>query len=105
MLGKSIRASRGQLREFSVVMEPQARLFGGVSNAGFGLAFYICVLAGIWLVPQRARWAIEAAAIAAAATSLYLARSLARKKLSCVFCWTSHAINWSLALLLPILLF
>lgn len=102
MLRKSIRAGRGELREFSVVMEPQARLYGGISNAAYGLAFYVAVLGGVWFLPVPAWALLEIAALGAAGTSVYLARSLARKRLACAFCWTCHAINWLLALLLPV---
>ncbi len=102
MLRKSIRATRGELREYSVVSEPQARLFGGVSNAAVGLAFYALMVAGVWATSGRTWWVLVVAAAAAATTSLYLARSLRRKRLSCFFCWTSHAINWSLAFLVPL---
>ena len=103
MLRKSRRAQRGQLTEPSVVQTQRARIFAGQPNALYGSAYYPLVIAGVWLLHGRAVLFLEAIALLAAATSLYLAYSLLFvTRMSCPFCWTAHIINWSLAPLLLI---
>lgn len=103
MLRKSARADRGGLHEPSVVQTPRARLFGGQPNALFGVAYYPAVLAGTWLLHGNAVLALEVIALAAAATSAYLAYSLIFvTRMSCPYCWTAHVTNWALAVLLPL---
>ncbi len=103
MLAKTRRAERGRLDEPSVVESPRARLFGGVSNALIGCLYYPCVAIAAWLpLPRAAALGVWAIALFAAATSLVLAYSLLFvTRRACPYCWTAHAINWSLALLLP----
>jgi uncharacterized membrane protein len=102
MLGKTRRAERGELEEPSVVQTARARLYGGVPNALLGVLYYPALVAGIWLLHQRAAaGALVAVAVFAAATSVVLAYSLLYvTKRSCPYCWTAHAINWSLAIVL-----
>jgi uncharacterized membrane protein len=48
-------------------------------------------------------WAALAAAAAAAAFSAYLAYSLLFvTRMPCVYCWTSHVVNFSLILLVAL---
>jgi uncharacterized membrane protein len=101
MLAKSRRADRGLLAEPSVVQSPRARLYGGVPNAALGVAYYVALAAAVWLVRSRAgAIAVLLAAAFAAVTSLVLAYSLLFvTKRACSYCWTSHAVNWLLAVL------
>lgn len=101
MLGKARRAERGELSGPSVVLSPRARLFGGISNASFGCLYYPALSAAIWFVRVPAvGWAVFAAAALAAAVSLALAWSLLFvTRRWCAYCWTAHAINWTLAVL------
>lgn len=99
MLRKSMRAERGLLAEPSVVQTPRARLFGGIPNASIGALYYPLLAAGVWagiaVLPLLA-----AAALAAALTSVLLAYSLLFvTRMPCVYCWTSHIVNWTLAIL------
>ncbi|MBV8529925.1 MAG: vitamin K epoxide reductase family protein [Candidatus Eremiobacteraeota bacterium] len=97
MLNKSRRAARGEIREPSVVKTPRARLFG-VPNSLFGIAYYAALAVSIWWVRGPfAIGAVLAAALWAAAVSAFLAYSLLFiTRRSCPYCWTSHAVNWSL---------
>jgi len=101
MLNKSRRAERGELDEPSVVQTPAARLYGGMPNSEWGTAFYLALGVAIWFVRFPAvAIAIGAAVLFAALTSIVLAYSLLFvTKRSCPFCWTGHAINWSLVVL------
>src|SRR5437868_4144851 len=103
MLRKSIRAQHGEVKGPSVVKSPRARLFAGLPNALFGAIYYAAVAAVTWLAHARIFFVLaEFAALFAAATSLYLAYSLLFvTKKECPYCWTAHAVNWSLALVLP----
>jgi uncharacterized membrane protein len=99
MSDKHVRAQRGELGEPSVVMSPRATL-ARVPNARIGFAYYalLLVLAPV-LTPQHplAVHAALGAATVAALASLYLGYSLLFvTRMPCVFCWTGHAINWSL---------
>lgn len=99
MFRKARLAEAGVLEEPSVVQQPAARLFAGLPNALFGIFYYLALGVVIWLAPQLCA-ALVAAAALAALTSLYLAYSLLfRTRMPCPFCWTSHAINWMLVLL------
>ncbi len=102
MARKAGRAARGALSEPSVVETPRARLFGGVSNAAIGLVYYLALAAALPFLDRPLVWgAAFAAALAAAAMSVYLAYSLLFvTRRPCAFCWTSHAINWALVVLL-----
>jgi len=102
MARKARRAARGELAEPSVVESPRARVAGRIPNAVLGLAYYAALalavpllgVPGVW-------WAALAAALGAAAFSAYLAYSLLFvTRMPCVYCWTSHAVNWTLAALL-----
>ena len=102
MLRKARRAARGDLSEPSVVETARARTFGGTPNAAIGVAYY-AALACATPFSQVAvlRWMALAAALAAAAFSLYLAYSLLFvTRMPCVYCWTSHTVNWLLVALL-----
>jgi len=99
MFRKARLAEAGGLEEPSVVQQPAARLFAGLPNSLFGLFYYLALGIFIWLAPQLCA-ALLAAAALAALTSVYLAYSLLfRTRMPCPFCWTSHAINWTLVLL------
>jgi uncharacterized membrane protein len=102
MLGKGRRADKGLLDEPSVVQTARARLFGGVQNAALGLCYYGALAAGVWLMPPGwPAWLLVGASVVAAATSVYLAYSLLYvTHMPCVYCWTSHVLNWVLVVLL-----
>jgi uncharacterized membrane protein len=99
MLRKAGAAARGTLIEPSVVQTPRARLFGGVPNALIGAFYYPALAIAIWLASSRADFTVLlAAASAAAAVSAVLAYSLLFvTRMPCIYCWTSHVVNWSLA--------
>ncbi|MGP6159228.1 MAG: vitamin K epoxide reductase family protein [Vulcanimicrobiaceae bacterium] len=101
MGAKAGRAARGRIDQPSVVMTPRARALG-VPNAWFGLAYYALLAAATPLLGIPAIWwAALGASLAAAAFSLFLAYSLLFvTRMPCVYCWTSHAVNWLLPLLL-----
>ena len=82
-------------------MSPRAQAVGGLPNSAFGLAYYAALAVTIPLMGYPEAWlAAFAASLAAAAFSLYLAYSLLFvTRMPCVYCWSSHAINW----LLPVL--
>jgi uncharacterized membrane protein len=103
MLAKTRRDERGELTEPSVVQSPRARLYGGVPNSLIGAAYYPALAIASWFdPPQPLAIAICAAAFFAAATSLALAYSLIFvTRRPCPYCWTAHAINWSLLILVP----
>ncbi|HTU81623.1 MAG TPA: vitamin K epoxide reductase family protein [Candidatus Acidoferrales bacterium] len=98
MLSKTRRAERGQLAEPSVVESPRARLYGGIPNAAVGAVYYPAVAVCSWFdLPYGWALAVLAAAGLAAATSLALAYSLLFvTRRPCPYCWTAHAVNWSL---------
>lgn len=98
MLGKARKAKRGELSEPSVVQTPRARLFGGVSNALLGVLYYPAVVIASWSVHTPFALALLLTIVSfAALTSLVLAISLLFvTRMPCVYCWTSHAINWTL---------
>ncbi|PZR58299.1 MAG: hypothetical protein DLM50_04080 [Candidatus Meridianibacter frigidus] len=99
MLRKARLGAQGQLAEPSVVQRPAARLFFGVSNAAFGIAFYVISAALIWIGTPWATPALLIAVGLAALTSVYLAYSLLFvTRMPCPFCWTGHFVNWLLAL-------
>ena len=101
MANKARRAARGELNEPSVVQTPRARLLGGVPNSSFGLIYYPCVAFASLLPFEVARHLALLASLAAAAMSLVLAYSLLFKtRRPCPFCWTAHAINWALPVML-----
>lgn len=106
MLRKANAAARGELTERSVVQTPRARLFGGVPNARLGAAFYPALAIAIWFATSRLTLALVLVPVVAAAlTSVVLAYSLLFvTRMPCVYCWTSHVINWSLALCVILLL-
>jgi uncharacterized membrane protein len=101
MLAKTRRAQRGQLEAPSVVESPRARLYGGVPNALLGAIYYPALAVGVAIVPAMPALAIPLLAVAgfAAATSAVLAYSLLFvTRRPCPYCWTGHAVNWSLVL-------
>ncbi|MGC1382024.1 MAG: vitamin K epoxide reductase family protein [Candidatus Baltobacteraceae bacterium] len=101
MLSKTRRADRGELDEPSVVQTPRARLYAGLSNALVGTLYYVALGLSVWWA--RGTWlllALTAAALFAAATSAALAYSLLFvTRRPCPYCWTAHAVNWALLLL------
>ena len=101
MFRKALRAARGQLEAPSVVESERARVAGRIPNAAFGLAYYAALAActPFLHVPAVETGALIAS-LAAAAASLYLAYSLLFvTKMPCAYCWTAHAVNLALALL------
>ena len=102
MYRKGRLAALGLLDEFSVVHRPRARLFW-VPNSALGILYYGAMLLGIWLLHGRLWLLLEAASVLAAGTSVVLAASLLRANLDCRYCWASHAVNWTIVLLLPLL--
>jgi uncharacterized membrane protein len=98
MLAKTRRAERGQLTEPSVVETTRARLYGNIPNAGVGTLYYPALAFGVWVLHKPdALIALLAASALAAATSAYLAYSLLFiTRMSCKYCWASHAVNWTL---------
>jgi uncharacterized membrane protein len=106
MLRKGAAAARGELAEPSVVQTPRARLFGGIPNAMLGAVYYPALAVGIWLAATHLGLALVAVPVfVAAAVSIVLAYSLLFvTRMPCVYCWTSHAVNWMLALCVALLL-
>jgi len=100
MLAKSRRAERGELRGPSVVQTPRARLFG-VQNSLLGSIYYAALAVAIWFAhPPVGTALVLAAASFAAITSAVLAFSLLFvTRRECPYCWTAHAVNWSLLFL------
>ena len=102
MFRKSQLAAAGLLQEPSVVERPAARLFGGAPNSLIGILYYFALGVLIWAAPMWCA-ALMAASSAAALTSVYLAYSLLfRTRMPCPYCWTSHAINWVLVVLVSV---
>lgn len=100
MQRKARLAGKGLLAEPSVVQTSRARLLFGMTNASFGIAYYLALGAGIWFVTQPWQAAIAlTASVAAGTMSVFLAYSLLFvTKMPCPYCWTSHTINWLLVL-------
>ncbi|HUY11619.1 MAG TPA: vitamin K epoxide reductase family protein [Candidatus Dormibacteraeota bacterium] len=98
MYRKALRAARGALAEASVVHSPRARLFGGISNAAVGMAFYPLVAFGTLAPPFPAtEIAVTLGILAACATSLYLIYSLLFvTRRPCLLCYGAHAVNFAL---------
>ena len=97
MLNKSRRAARGEVEGPSVVTTPRAHLFG-VPNSLVGSLYYPAIALSVWFARGTlSELVLLIAALAAAATSAYLAYSLiyvTRRK--CPYCWTAHIANWSI---------
>jgi uncharacterized membrane protein len=102
MWRKAHRAALGLLHEPSVVQTPRARTIGKIPNAAFGLLYYAAVSVATLLPPAPILWwAALGASVLAALFSAYLAYSLlVVTRMPCPYCWTTHAINWILPLLL-----
>ncbi len=102
MFRKSLRARHGEIAGPTVVKTPRAHVIAGIPNSAFGLAYYAALaVATPFLHVAPLFWCAFAGALGAAAFSLYLAYSLLFvTRMSCPYCWSSHAINWSLVLLL-----
>jgi uncharacterized membrane protein len=100
MLAKLRRAERGELPGPSVVKSPRAKLYG-VPNTLLGAIYYPALAVAVWLVRGPAEaWALLAVVIFAGLTSVALAYSLLFiTGRECPYCWTAHAINWSLVIL------
>jgi len=103
MQRKHLRAEQGKVHGPSVVKSPRAKLFGRIPNSEFGMAYYVAVVIVAWAVRNPILLACaEAAALLAAGTSAYLAYSLLFiTKKSCPYCWTSHAVNFALLVIIP----
>lgn len=103
MLRKQIRAKRGQLSEPSVVATPRASLTG-LPNSALGLGYYVIMLALTPFLGFALAWTVALVmAVLAAAMSIYLAYSLLFvTRMPCSNCWTGHAINWLLLILLVV---
>ncbi|HUY40862.1 MAG TPA: vitamin K epoxide reductase family protein [Candidatus Dormibacteraeota bacterium] len=101
MLGRARQAARGSLSEPSVVETPRAHLVGRVSNALLGAWYYPALAVAAWLpLPPDLLLLVFALVALAAATSALLAYSLLFvTRRPCAYCWTSHAVNWSLVVL------
>lgn len=99
---KSIAAEHGKVKGPSVVKSPRARLFAGIPNSLIGCIYYPLIIAVAWAAHSKPIFiAAEAAALFAAGTSIYLAYSLLFvTRRNCPYCWTAHAVNWSLAIAL-----
>ena len=102
MLSKTRRAERGLLEEPSVVQLPTARLYGGLPNALLGSVYYPALALAIWFGHGRAVSLIVLSIAAfAAATSAVLGYSLLFiTKRPCPYCWTAHAVNWALLVMI-----
>ena len=100
MLKKSVKAARGELSEPSVVQTPRARLLGRVPNALLGTAYYPAFGIAVWVAdrPWEMLTLLTICAFAAAVSAVLAYSLLFVTRMPCVYCWTSHAINWSLAL-------
>ena len=105
MARKTARAERGQRDEPSVVQSARARAIGRVPNAWLGLVYYAGLALAVPFIGVPLVWAgALVAGLLAASLSLYLAYSLLFvTRMPCVYCWTGHAVNWSLLLLLVLL--
>ncbi|MDP9110956.1 MAG: hypothetical protein M3M96_04935 [Candidatus Eremiobacteraeota bacterium] len=107
MLRKTKRADRGELSEPSVVQQPLARLFGRIPNAALGATYYPAFAVAIWFA--SAPWQLALSLIpsgSAALVSAFLACSLVFvTRMPCRYCWTAHAVNWTLAICNVLLLF
>jgi uncharacterized membrane protein len=102
MLAKTRRAELGLLEEPSVVQRPAARLYGGVPNALLGAVYYPALAIATWFPLGHVLSVIVLTIVAfAAITSAVLAYSLLFvTKRPCPYCWTAHAVNWSLLVMI-----
>ncbi len=100
MLRKSVKAGRGELREASVVQTPRARLLGRIPNALLGAVYYPAFGVAVWFAdrPWEILTLLTICAFAAAVSAVLGYSLLFVTRMPCLYCWTSHAINWSLAL-------
>ena len=85
----------------SVVQTPGARVFGP-PNSLLGMVFYIALLvfAGFGLPPILMPWYVAAAWVTVAFGAYLGYRLLYVERMKCTVCWTVHAINTVLAILL-----
>ncbi|MGQ0733143.1 MAG: vitamin K epoxide reductase family protein [Acidobacteriota bacterium] len=85
----------------SVIQTPGARVFG-VPNSLIGMGYYGATLAlAVLGLPTALRLWHLAAAWSAVALGVYLGYRLLRvERMSCPLCWTSHAVNTVLAIVL-----
>ena len=84
---------------------PSARVFFGVPNADWGIAFYavLIIWSVWWFVTGDILWpdAVQIASAFAVGLSVYLAFVLIfRLKMSCPFCFLGQGINVALAMLI-----
>lgn len=77
---------------------PRASLLLGIPNAAFGVLLYGLIGAG--LVLEWPPLLLAVMTLPAVAMSTFLGTSLIRNHLQCRICWTGHAANGFLALLL-----
>lgn len=78
---------------------PRAALLG-VPNASLGMVLYALLAAG--LIFEAPPWILFAMTLPAVGMSVFLGYSLISRGLECRICWTGHAANMSLAVLLGI---
>lgn len=98
---KMCRLSEGTCAQ--IVFTPRARLFG-MPNSVLGQLYYGALMIGIatgsiWRTPVE--WLTLIASLATVVIGAYLTWSLLfRTRVNCVLCFTSHAINLAILLLL-----
>lgn len=76
---------------------PRAALLG-IPNASLGIVLYTALAAGLWF--EAPPLLLFAMTIPAVAMSAFLGYSLISRGLECRICWTGHAANVTLAVLL-----
>ena len=105
MLGKTRKAELGLLEEPSVVQRPAARLYGGVPNALLGCIYYPALAIAVWLpLGHVVSLIVLSIVVFAAITSAVLAYSLLFiTKRPCPYCWTAHAVNFMLLVMILLL--
>ncbi len=104
MYRKSVRGERGLLTEPSVVQTARARAVGGLPNALLGIAYYVALGSIALFSHGKPLWTVAlGASYTAAAMSAYLAYSLLFvTRMPCRFCWTAHAVNFLLAVVVSL---
>lgn len=101
LLRKWIRARGGNVLEPSVVKTRYVTLVPGIPNMFLGLAFYALAAIAAWVHVQTVCIAAFGASLLALGASAYLAYRLKYTlRMACPYCWTAHAVNGALVLLL-----
>lgn len=87
----------------TVILTPGARVFG-VPNSLLGLIYYLVVLVvALSGFPESAWPVLLVAAWSTVAFGAYLGYRLLRvERMSCPLCWTAHALNTLLAIVLSV---